>query len=298
MDPRVIVHDGKLIAGSVRAVGSNQANVTRSAMGQRRDLRLRDRERARPTRSSCIRISSRTTTTHRRCFVRNDGRYLAVYSKHAKERRMYSRLSEPHNPLVWGPASAWETPGDDAAVAGNNATYANLFRMPNGRIFNFIRAFHHDPNYMVSDDDGSTWTYGGRWLYGKGGYSPYLKFADDGKGTVHFVATEDHPRNFDNSLFHGYLRDGTLHHSNGTTSRRAEHLDRSNDRHVGLHQGLSGRSGSRRLDGRHRAGPRRATVCPLLDAARRARPSSGPGRHGSAVPLRADGTGPRGGTRR
>src|SRR4249920_217449 len=26
MDPRVIVHDGKVIAGSVRAVGSNQAN--------------------------------------------------------------------------------------------------------------------------------------------------------------------------------------------------------------------------------------------------------------------------------
>src|SRR3982751_1095177 len=28
MDPRVIVNDGKLIAGSVRAIGSNQANTT------------------------------------------------------------------------------------------------------------------------------------------------------------------------------------------------------------------------------------------------------------------------------
>ena len=28
MDPRVIVNEGKLIAGSVRAVGSNQANIT------------------------------------------------------------------------------------------------------------------------------------------------------------------------------------------------------------------------------------------------------------------------------
>jgi hypothetical protein len=28
MDPRVIVNDGKLIVGSVRAIGSNQANVT------------------------------------------------------------------------------------------------------------------------------------------------------------------------------------------------------------------------------------------------------------------------------
>jgi hypothetical protein len=214
MDPRVIVHDGKLIAGSVRAVGSNQANVSDPRWGN--------------VEVSVYDIGSGkvdTVVLHPHLeqddhdapafIVRRDGRYLAVYSMHARERRMYYRLSEPHNPLAWGPASVVETPGDDAEYAGNNATYANLFRMPNGRIYNFIRAFRHDPNYLYSDDDGSTWKYGGRWLYGKGGYSPYLKFAYDGKGTVHFVATEDHPRNFDNSLYHGYLRDGVLHHSNG-----------------------------------------------------------------------------------
>ena len=36
-----------------------------------------------------------------------------------------------------------------------------------------------------------------------------------GKGTVHFVGTEDHPRNLDNSLYHGYLRNGTVYHSDG-----------------------------------------------------------------------------------
>jgi hypothetical protein len=88
--------------------------------------------------------------------------------------------------------------------------------MPRGRLYNFIRAFHHDPNYMFSDDEGKTWKYGGRWLYGKGGYSPYLKYADDGKGTIHFIATEDHPRNFDNSLYHGYVRDGAMYRTDGT----------------------------------------------------------------------------------
>ena len=118
---------------------------------------------------------------------------------------MYYRISEPHNPLVVGPGLGRPRhPATTRPWAGNNATYANLFRMPDGRLYNFIRAFHHDPNYMFSDDDGQTWKYGGRWLYGKGGYSPYLKYADDGKGTIHFVATEDHPRNFDNSLYHGY----------------------------------------------------------------------------------------------
>src|SRR5262249_25968923 len=108
-----------------------------------------------------------------------------------------------------------ETPGRDVTYAGDNDTYSNPFRMPNGRIYNFFRGVNHDPNYMYSDDEGATWKYGGRWLYGRTGYSPYLKYASDGKGTVHFVTTEDHPRNFDNSLYHGYLRDGMLYQSDG-----------------------------------------------------------------------------------
>jgi hypothetical protein len=215
MDPRVIVNEGKLIIGSVRAVGSNQANVSDPRSGNV-EVSVYDIENG----------TAKTVVLHPHLeqddhnapafFVRPDGRYLAVYSKHAKERRMYYRISEAHNPLAWGPASVAETPGDNAAWAGNNATYANLFRMPDGRLYNFIRAFHHDPNYMFSDDDGQTWKYGGRWLYGKGGYSPYLKFADNGKGTIHFIATEDHPRNFDNSLYHGYVRDGAMFKTDGT----------------------------------------------------------------------------------
>jgi len=215
MDPRVIVNEGKLIIGSVRAVGSNEANSSDPRWGNV-EISVYDLENG--TIRNVVLHPHLEQDDHNApaFFVRPDGRYLAVYSKHAKERRMYYRISEPHNPLAWGPAMAVETPGEEAAWAGNNATYANLFRMPNGRLYNFIRAFHHDPNYMFSDDDGQTWKYGGRWLYGKGGYSPYLKFADDGKGTIHFVATEDHPRNFDNSLYHGYVRDGAMFKTDGT----------------------------------------------------------------------------------
>jgi hypothetical protein len=216
MDPRVIVNEGKLIAGSVRAVGSNQANVSDPKWGNV-EVSVYDLETGKVDTVVLHPHLEQDDHDAPAFLVRRDGRYLAVYSMHARERRMYYRISEPHNPLVWGPAAVAQTPGDDAVYAGNNATYANLFRMPDGRIYNFIRAFHHDPNFLYSDDDGRTWKYGGRWLYGKGGYSPYLKYAYDGKGTLHFVATEDHPRNFDNNLFHGYLRDNTLYHSNGTT---------------------------------------------------------------------------------
>jgi hypothetical protein len=176
MDPRVIVADGKLIAGSVRAVGSNQANTSDPRWGNV-EVSVYEIETGKVDTVVLHPHLEQDDHDAPAFLVRKDGRYLAVYSMHARERRMYYRLSEPHNPLAWGPASVVETPGDNADYAGNNATYANLFRMPNGRIYNLIRAFHHDPNYMYSDDDGSTWTYGGRWLYGKGGYSPYLKFA-------------------------------------------------------------------------------------------------------------------------
>ena len=215
MDPRVIVHEGKLIVGSVRAVGSNQANITDPRWGNV-EISVYDLATAKVDNVVLHPHLEQDDHDAPAFLIRKDGRYLAVYSKHTKERRMYYRLSEPHNPLVWGPAMIAETPGADAAVQGDNCTYANLFRMPNGRIYNFIRAFHHDPNYMYSDDDGSTWKYGGHWLHGKGGYSPYLKYADDGKGTIHFIATEDHPRNFDNSLYHGYVRDGVMYKTDGT----------------------------------------------------------------------------------
>jgi hypothetical protein len=145
-----------------------------------------------------------------------DRRILAAYSKHGQERKIYFRFSEAGNPLVWGPAAEFVTPGKDGApFKADNVTYNNLFRLPTGRICNFYRGVHLDPNYLFSDDDGKTWKYGGRLLQGKGGYSPYVRYAFDGKDTIHLIATEDHPRNYDNSVYHGFLRDDLIHYSGG-----------------------------------------------------------------------------------
>jgi hypothetical protein len=215
MDPRVIVDDGKLIVGSVRAVGSFQANITDPKSGNV-EISVYDLHTGKVDTTVLHPHLEQDDHDAPALLVLPDGRYLAMYSKHTRERLMYYRISEPRNPLAWSPASVVETPGDETPVRGDNVTYANVFRMPDGRIYNFFRAFSHDPNYMLSDDEGKTWKYGGRWLYGRDGYSPYVKYAYDGKGTIHFVTTEDHPRNFDNSLYHGFLKSGTIHHSNGT----------------------------------------------------------------------------------
>jgi hypothetical protein len=132
MDQRAIVDRGKLIVGSVRAVGDFRSGKDDPNWGN--------------VEVSVLEIDSGTTrrTVIRRHLEQNDhdnpafmkladGRYLAVYSKHAVERKVYSRISEPGDPLAWGPVATFESPGADRpAYGGNNVTYTNLFRMPDG----------------------------------------------------------------------------------------------------------------------------------------------------------------------
>lgn len=214
MDERAIVYDGKLIVGSVRATGKYEnskdpdwGNVEVSVL----DIRTRK------TANAILHRHLEQDDHDGPAFLPlPDGRILAVYTKHSAGRIIYFRTSEPHNPLVWGPEREFESPGRDSrAFSGDNVTYSNLFRFPSGRIYDFYRGIGHEPNYLISDDSGQTWRYGGHVLRGKGGYSPYQKYAFDGKGTIHFVTTEDHPRNFDNSVYHGFIRDGVIHFSNG-----------------------------------------------------------------------------------
>ncbi|HUE82462.1 MAG TPA: BNR-4 repeat-containing protein [Pyrinomonadaceae bacterium] len=214
MDERAIVHEGKLIVGSVRAIGDFSNN--KDPDWGNVEIAVYD-------------IASGTTqrTVFHRHFEQDDhdgpaflplpdGRLLAMYTKHGGERRIYYRFSEPRNPLAWGPAFEFETPGvDSRTFSGDNVTYSNLFRLRSGRILNIFRGPKHDPNYMYSNDSGRTWRYGGRILRGREGYSPYLKYAFDRQNTIHFVVTDNHPRNYDNSIYHGFIRDGSVYLSDG-----------------------------------------------------------------------------------
>jgi hypothetical protein len=228
MDERAIVHDGKLIVGSVRSAG---------AFGNARDPDWGNLEIAAYDLATG---STKRVVLHRHfeqddhnspaLLALPDNRLLAMYSKHGQERKIYYRFSEPGNPLLWGRAHEIVTPGKDGGpFKPDNVTYNNLFRLQTGRIYNFYRGERLDPNYLYSDDDGKTWTYGGRLLAGKGGYSPNLRYAFDDKKTIHFIATEDHPRNYNNGVYHSFLRDGRLHFSDG---RVVAPLSRSGDAKV------------------------------------------------------------------
>jgi hypothetical protein len=215
MDERAIVHNGKLIVGSVRAVGTFRSGRDDPNWGNV-ELAVHDVEQGKTDKIVLHPRFEQDDHDGPGLLVLPSGRILAVYTKHGVERKVYWRISEPNDATKWGPTREFETPGTDAAnFRGNNVTYSNLFRLSNGRILNIHRGFGYDPNWMYSDDEGQTWKFGGRMLTGRDGYGPYFKYAFDGKDTIHIVATEDHPRNFDNSLYHGFLRNGEIHHSDG-----------------------------------------------------------------------------------
>jgi hypothetical protein len=217
MDERAIVHEGRLVVGSVRAVKTFAAGRDDPDWGNV-EIAVHDIASGRTDRTVLHRHFEQDDHDGPAFLPMPDGRLLALYTRHGVERKVFWRFSEPHDPLAWGAASEFVTPGAEAgAFRGDNVTYSNPFRFPDGRVYNFFRGFGLDPNYMFSDDSGRTWRYGGRFLKGRDGYSPYLKYAyDAGTGTLHFVATEDHPRNYDNSIYHGMLRrDGEICLSDG-----------------------------------------------------------------------------------
>lgn len=213
MDERVIVHEGKLIAGSVRAIG----NISDSELYARAgNVEVAVWDLADDTVETVVLFDRLQQDDHNNpsFLPRKTGGLLAVYTKHKVDQDVYIQYSTPGDLLEWTPPTVFESPR--AVTGSHQATYSNLFRLPSQRIINLYRGFDQDPNYMYSDDEGVTWTYGGRLLHGRNGYSPYLKYAQDSTGAIHFVATEDHPRQYDNSLYHGILDGDRILHSDGT----------------------------------------------------------------------------------
>jgi hypothetical protein len=143
-----------------------------------------------------------------------DGRYLAAYTRHGSDRlSRFRRSTRPGDPLEWMPEVTFEHPA--------TVTYSNLYFLAvegaEGRIYNFARADQWDPNIMISDDLGQSWQLVGRLVDGGSPRArPYVKYQGNGRDTIHFVLTEDHPNRYNTSLYHGYLRGGKLFASDGS----------------------------------------------------------------------------------
>ncbi|MCC3761826.1 BNR repeat-containing protein [Glycomyces sp. TRM65418] len=144
---------------------------------------------------------------------RSDGRWLAVYTKHKSDDLTRWRISEPGDPTRWGPERTFDW---SPFTGGRGVTYSNL-RAMGGRLYCFARAVNDDQCALVSDDEGETWAYAGKlFTRPKVGYvNGYTRYAANGD-RIDLVTTDHHPRDFDNSVYHGYLEDGALRRSDGS----------------------------------------------------------------------------------
>ena len=87
-------------------------------------------------------------------------------------------------------------------------------------IYNISRTLQN-PHVMYSDDGGATWDYGGQ-ITKQAPNAPssnyvngYFKYTSNGVDRIDFVATEFHPRDYNTSIYHGYIKDGKIFDSTG-----------------------------------------------------------------------------------
>jgi len=153
--------------------------------------------------------------------IRPDGRYLAMYTKHNLENYSCWRISaSPHDAREWRPEKSFDWSAYLAAVsAKDHVTYSNLFYLPaENRTYDFARAVNDDPSILISTDQGDSWSFGAKLLTEErvGYVNGYVKYATNGVDRIDFITTEHHPRDFNNSIYHGYIKGGKLFRSDGT----------------------------------------------------------------------------------
>jgi hypothetical protein len=214
-DERAVFHSGKLIVGSVASGGKDstrrgdvEVTVYDPASGQASRTALH-----RALLDGRGRYDDHNAPA---LLALPDGRLLAVYAAHGGENRFYHRARTP--------AGEWEAEQQFVPSEKSRITYSNLhYLSAEKRIYNFYRGYHDSfkPSFAWSDDFGSTWTSGGVFVDvpAQFRHRPYVKYAANGRDTIHIFYTEGHPRNFDNSAYHVFYRRGKLHRSDGARIR-------------------------------------------------------------------------------
>jgi hypothetical protein len=211
-DERAIVDTaaGKILVGSV-ANTSGSGGAARNGDVEVASLDLASGAVSRFTLSDALQADDHNSAA---LWIRPDGRYLAMYARHGSDSLTRYRIaSNPGSIAGWGAEQTFNN--------GAGTTYSNLHFLPNenggaGRLYNFNRSVNFDPNVLTSTNSGNSWSYGGKLLTEGGGSDrPYVRYYSDGE-RIHFITTERHPRNYDNSIYHGYVQNGQLFNSAGT----------------------------------------------------------------------------------
>lgn len=220
-DERAIVHNGKLIVGSVAAGRDDRQRagaievatydltsraISRSTLYQPKD----DADRK-------LWLNDHNAPA---LIARPDGRVLAMYSLHGAEARFYYHVSTDNHGSTWGARTSYVVAPDSKVVfptliwlAGEGAK---------GRLYQFFRGFANIgmPSWSYSDDAGESWMVGGAWMQRPNPKVPvpYVKYAASGLNTIHAAYTTGHHRNYGNALYYLRYRDRKLERMDGSVA--------------------------------------------------------------------------------
>jgi hypothetical protein len=199
-DERVVIDTeaNKLVVSSAASNASNQNASTNI------DVVIHDLATGMNDKKSVGSLSYSDDHNNGGIVVKAPGKYFVAWTHHNQD--CVTHFSNYDGSWAAEKTFNWSSHG----CPPNNVTYNNVWKLSaeNGRIYNFIRSVETSPNFLYSEDDGATWTYGGRLTSSpQVGYNAgYYKYWGNGDDRIDFFATESHPRDSDTSLYHGYVK--------------------------------------------------------------------------------------------
>ena len=200
----VDVQGNKLVIGSMAFGGGAQVEVT-----------IYDLATKKGTTAQLGKMSYADDHDSPALVVRPDGGYAAMWAGHNND--CYSYYSV-YSGSSWAAAKKFDwTSAGCPTSSGKTVTYANMWYLGTDLV-SFVRSVDTSPNYLISKDNGSSWSFGGRLTSTPqvGYVAGYYKYWGNNTDRIDFFATESHPRDNDNSLFHGYVKGGKIYNSSGT----------------------------------------------------------------------------------
>lgn len=205
-DERAIVDmaSGKLIIGSARSNGSSSIDVV-----------VHDLVTGTNDKKSLGSLSYADDHNNPGIVMTAPGEYFAAYAHHNVDCNSYwANFSNGS----WSNTTTYSWRNLGCPWNNSDITYNNPWKLSEeGRIYNFVRSVDTSPTFLLSEDDGQSWEFGGRLTASpQVGYNAgYYKYWGNGTNRIDFFATESHPRDSNTSVFHGYVQDGKSYDSSG-----------------------------------------------------------------------------------
>ncbi|WP_096086218.1 BNR-4 repeat-containing protein [Agaribacterium haliotis] len=210
-DPRVIIHNGKLIIGGISGQsGDIRVGVFDLAGGKLDGVAVLD---------AAFEIDDHNGPVFH---VRDDGSLVAVWAEHGKEDKHYYAISSKDNYLSWSERKVMQHDFvKDPDNYWGGVTYMNLYSIKKQhRLYNFFRMGSDlNPYFVYSEDDGATWGHRSHFVADEFDVHqrPYMRYNQVNDNLIGLFFSDAHPRQYGNSVYYAgfdgeafYKADGSL----------------------------------------------------------------------------------------